>query len=82
MTADNRELFDPIIYWNPKVKLNKKGEADVSFALNDSITSFRVVAVAQAAAQFFGDGKLTIQSSKDLIIYGGFSATAEGRGFN
>lgn len=73
MSADPRELFDPILFWSPKIKLNAEGMAKVSVPLNDSITSFRIVAVALVGENLFGDGQTTIESSKDLIIYSGFS---------
>ncbi|HEX4924766.1 MAG TPA: MG2 domain-containing protein, partial [Bdellovibrionales bacterium] len=73
MDAGTRELFDPILLWEPRVKVDSKGQAKATVTLNDSITSFRIVAVANAGANHFGDGKTTIQSSKDLIIYSGFA---------
>lgn len=73
LTTDNRELFDPILLWQPRVKLNSSGEANVDVPLNDSITSFRIVAVATAGENLFGDGSTSIESSKDLIIYSGFA---------
>lgn len=74
--ADPRELFEPVLLWLPRVKLDASGEAKVEVPLNDSITSFRVVAVAAAGADLFGNGQVTIESSKDLIIYSGFAPLA------
>jgi uncharacterized protein YfaS (alpha-2-macroglobulin family) len=71
--SDQRELFDPIIYWNPELKLDDDGEAKISFNLNDSITGFRIVAVATAGDQFFGTGRADIVATKDLILYSGFA---------
>jgi tRNA pseudouridine38-40 synthase len=39
-----RELFDTLLYWNANVKLDKNGEAQTEITLNDSTTSFRIVA--------------------------------------
>lgn len=73
MPADLRELFDPILYWNPKVSLNSAGEAEVEFTLNDSLTQFRILAIATSGEALFGSGEARIEASKDLIIYSGFA---------
>jgi hypothetical protein len=39
-----RELFDTLLVWKARVPLNEKGEATVDIPLNDSLTSFRIVA--------------------------------------
>lgn len=78
-----RELFDTLLYWNPRVKLDKQGKANVEFKLNDSTTSFRIVAVAQQRADQFGTGWTSIQSTQDLMILPGIaSITREGDEFN
>jgi uncharacterized protein YfaS (alpha-2-macroglobulin family) len=71
--GEPRELFDPILLWEPRLKLNAQGEATIKVPLNDSITSFRIEAVAQAGLNLFGDAHTDIESSKDLIIYSGFA---------
>jgi uncharacterized protein YfaS (alpha-2-macroglobulin family) len=74
--AENRENFDPLLLWQPRLKLDKNGTAKITIPLNDSISSFRIVAVASAGVQFFGDGKTTVETSKDLILYSGFAPLA------
>lgn len=76
MGADARELFDPILFWQPRVRLDSSGTAKVSVPLNDSITSFRIVAVAIGGADLFGDGATTIEATKDLILYSGMAPLA------
>ncbi|MCK9687398.1 alpha-2-macroglobulin family protein [Scleromatobacter humisilvae] len=70
-----RELFDTLLLWNPGVVLDAKGEAVVSVPLNDSLTSFRIVAVADvvqgAQAALFGTGSATIAATQDLQIVSG-----------
>ena len=51
-----RELFDTLLYWNGRVRLNERGEATVEVPLNDSLTSFRIVAVATGGVERFGTG--------------------------
>lgn len=69
-----RELFDTLLYWNPSVKLNKKGEAQVDITLNDSTTSFRIVAIALNGKDQFGTGWTSIQSTQDVMIMPGLSS--------
>ncbi len=70
-----RELFDTLLLWNPSVVLDAKGEAVVAVPLNDSLTSFRIVAVADvvqgAQAALFGTGSATIAATQDLQIVSG-----------
>lgn len=68
-----RELFDTRVYWQARVKLDDKGEAEVSFPLNDSLTSFRIVAVANVNVGRFGTGEASIQTQQDLILQSGLA---------
>jgi len=63
-----RELFDTLLFWKAKIALNEKGEAAVEVQLNDSLTSFRIVAVATGGAQLFGTGQTSIRTSQDLML--------------
>lgn len=73
LSFESRELFDPVLKWIPVLKLNSAGEADLEFDLNDSITRFKIHAVASSGTNHFGSGAATITSSKDLILYSGFA---------
>jgi len=70
-----RELFDTLLLWNPSVTLDAKGEAVVQVPLNDSLTSFRIVAIADvvqgAESALFGTGQATIAATQDLQIVSG-----------
>jgi uncharacterized protein YfaS (alpha-2-macroglobulin family) len=70
-----RELFDTLLLWNPSVVLDAKGEAVVKVPLNDSLTSFRIVAVADAVkganVALFGTGRASIRATQDLQIVSG-----------
>lgn len=66
-----RELFDTLLYWNPRVTLDAKGEARVDVPLNDSLTRFRIVAVAASGVERFGTGSATIESTQDLQVISG-----------
>ncbi len=70
-----RELFDTLLLWKGTVKLNEKGEASVDIPLNDSLTSFRIVAVATGIKGrfrgLFGTGQTSIRTTQDLMLLSG-----------
>ncbi|HEY3277538.1 MAG TPA: MG2 domain-containing protein [Syntrophorhabdaceae bacterium] len=66
-----RELFDTLLLWKAAVALDEKGEASVTVPLNDSLTSFALVAVATGGKDLFGTGRGRIQTSQDLILSSG-----------
>lgn len=66
-----RELFDTLLLWRGRVRLDQKGEALVEVPLNDSLTSFKIVAVATSGANFFGTGDSVIRTTQDLMVLPG-----------
>ena len=68
-----RELFDTLLLWKGRVPLDQDGKAAVEIPLNDSLTSFRVVAVATVGQGRFGTGSTTIRSTQDLMILSGLA---------
>ncbi|HMC15194.1 MAG TPA: alpha-2-macroglobulin family protein, partial [Albitalea sp.] len=69
--GSTRELFDTLLVWKPQVMLDADGEATVEVPLNDSLTSFRLVAVADAGVQKFGTGSTSIRVTQDLQLLAG-----------
>ncbi|WP_295536858.1 MG2 domain-containing protein [uncultured Pseudacidovorax sp.] len=69
--AATRELLDTLLLWNPRVVLDANGQATVTVPLNDALTTFRIVAVADSDTNLFGTGEATIQSTQDLQIISG-----------
>lgn len=67
-----RELFDTLIYWNPEVELDKNGEATLEFALNDSLTSFKIYGLAYAVDRF-GTVNTSIVATQDVMTFIGTS---------
>jgi len=65
-----REFFDTLVYWKVAVILDENGEASLKFPLNDSLTSFRVVAVASSSS-VFGTGETSIRTTQDLMMLSG-----------
>ena len=68
---NTRELFDTLLFWKARVPLDANGEAFVEVPLNDSITSFKIVAVATGGVGLFGSGSTSIQSTQDLMVLSG-----------
>lgn len=66
-----RELFDTLLFWKARVPLNRNGEAFVEIPLNDSLSGFRIVAVATGGVGLFGTGQTSIKTSQDLMILSG-----------
>jgi alpha-2-macroglobulin len=66
-----RELFDTLLTWKGRVKLDANGEATLEIPLNDSLTSFTVVAVASAGTGLFGTGRTSIRTTQDLMLLSG-----------
>jgi uncharacterized protein YfaS (alpha-2-macroglobulin family) len=69
--APTRELLDTLLLWQPKLQLDAQGRATIDVPLNDALTTFRIVAVADAAAGLFGTGQTTVQTTQDLQIISG-----------
>jgi len=69
--SPTRELLDTLLLWQPDIVLDDQGRAQISVQLNDAITRFTLVAVADHGADRFGTGKTTITSTRDLQILSG-----------
>ena len=68
-----RELFDTLLLWRGAVALDAQGEARIEVPLNDSLTSFRLVAIADAGAERFGSGSTSVRVSQDLQLLAGLA---------
>ena len=66
-----RELFDTLLLWKASVVLDANGEAQIDVPLNDSLTSFRLVAIADDGAQKFGNGSTSVRVTQDLQMLSG-----------
>ncbi|MBN2690570.1 MAG: alpha-2-macroglobulin [Burkholderiaceae bacterium] len=69
--TETRELFDTLLLWKPDVMLDAQGRAVVEVALNDSLTAFRIVAVAEHGLSQFSTGQTTVRSTQDLQMLSG-----------
>ncbi len=67
----SRELFDTLLAWKPRVALDAAGRAEIEVPLNDSLSAFRVVAVASAGRGMFGTGRASLRTRQDLSLLPG-----------
>lgn len=69
--APARELFDTLLLWNPKVVLDANGSATLQVPINDSLSEFKLVAIADAGTGLFGTGSASIRTKQDLQLISG-----------
>lgn len=81
--APARELFDTLLLWNPQVTLDASGSATLEVPINDSLTEFKLVAIATAGTALFGTGSARIRTRQDLQLVSGLPPLVrEGDRFN
>lgn len=66
-----RELFDTLLAWHPRVKLDAEGRATIAVPLNDSLTSFRIEAIAHLGDARFGSGGTAVRTTQDVMLFAG-----------
>jgi len=69
--SNTRELLETLLLWNPSLKLDANGQAQVTVPLNDALTTFKIVAVADSGTSLFGTGQTSITATQDLQIISG-----------
>lgn len=68
----NRDNFQPVLLWQGHVALDASGRAHVKVPLSDSLSSFKLVAIAaDGNGQAFGTGETEVRTAQDLTIYAG-----------
>jgi uncharacterized protein YfaS (alpha-2-macroglobulin family) len=71
LSSLTRSDFKPVLLWRGRVALDSKGEARIEVPLADSLSSYKLVAIASAGGDLFGTGLTTIRTIQDLSIYSG-----------
>ncbi|MBU6206545.1 MAG: alpha-2-macroglobulin, partial [Alphaproteobacteria bacterium] len=71
MSSVARDNFKPLLLWKGRVRLDASGHASVDVPLVDSLSSYKLVAVATGGSQLFGQGSTSIRVAQDLSIYSG-----------
>lgn len=62
-----RHNFQPLAYYAPAILTDARGDANVSFAVPDDLTTWRVMAVAATTDGRFGKSESTFITNKALI---------------
>src|SRR3546814_938690 len=67
----NRTNFQPVLLWKGHVALDANGRARVQVPLSDSLSSFKLVAIATDGAELFGTGSTSVRTAHDVSNYSG-----------
>ncbi len=68
LTSKARKRFDPVAYFNPAVLTDASGKAAVSFTLPDTMTTYRVYAVACDKGSRFASHQRALVAAKDFYL--------------
>lgn len=63
-----RKDFIPLAYFNGSLITDAQGKASVSFPIPDQLTTFKIMAIANANVDQFGLGQAEFQTQKDIMI--------------
>ncbi|MEN9865772.1 MAG: hypothetical protein RL748_1362, partial [Pseudomonadota bacterium] len=66
-----RQNLSTLAAWRTHVQLDEKGEASINITLPDSLTKWRIVALATQGADRFGTGQATLVVNQPLQIISG-----------
>lgn len=64
----SRRDFPDTAYWNPHVVTNQEGKSELAIPLPDSLTTWRLAAIANSAASAFGESLAEVVVSRDILI--------------
>lgn len=63
-----RDDFTPTVVWKPSIAIDDTGHTVVRFKAPDSLTRYRIIAVACDNGERFGQGQATFEVSKKLVL--------------
>jgi len=66
-----RRDFNPLLLWRGRVPLDAQGRAAIPVTLNDSLSAFRLVAIATGGSDLFGTGSTVVRTTQDLQLLAG-----------
>ena len=66
-----RRDFNPLLLWRGRVPLDAGGRATIPVRMNDSLSAFRLVAVATGGIDLFGTGSTVVRTTQDLQLLAG-----------
>jgi alpha-2-macroglobulin len=70
-SAPTRSDFQPVLLWKGRVQLDAKGHATVPVQMADSLSAYKLVAIASSGAGLFGTGEASVRTAQDLAVYSG-----------
>jgi alpha-2-macroglobulin len=70
-SAVTRDDFRPVLLWRGRVTLDARGKVRIPVELSDSLSAFRLVAIANSGTSLFGTGEATVRTSQDLQLFSG-----------
>lgn len=73
-----RADFSSLAMWKADVQLDQDGRARVAIPLPDSLTRWRIVALAMIGADSYGIGKAAVQTRKELQVLSGLPPVVRG----
>ena len=68
-SAATRDDFRPVLLWKGRVALDAKGQARIPVPLSESLSAFKLVAIATQGAQLFGTGETSVRTAQDLTVF-------------
>lgn len=71
LSALTRADFRPVLLWRGRVPLDAQGRVVLTVPLADSLSSYKLVAIATAGGDLFGTGSTAIRTVQDLSLYSG-----------
>ncbi|TGK13804.1 peptidase inhibitor [Leptospira fletcheri] len=71
--SSTRELFDTLVFWKADATPNSQGELEFEVPLNDSLTAFKIVAVASSGTDKFGSASTSVRTSQEVLSYAAVS---------
>lgn len=64
----SRSNFPDTAYWNPTLKTNNEGKAEIEIPLPDNLTTWRLAAIANSQEAAFGSKVSEVTVSRDVLI--------------
>jgi hypothetical protein len=63
-----REVFDALAAFEPSVRLDAEGRASVPVRLPETVTRYRILAVAADGPRRFGTAESSVTAARDLVV--------------
>ncbi len=68
-SAATRDDFRPVLLWKGRVALDSNGKARIPVPLSESLSAFKLVAIATSGAGLFGTGETSVRTAQDLTVF-------------